>query len=62
MIESMKTFFELYSEGSVSASAIDDFIDEWHTCDHSWGKLHEYLGLTEEQFAIWVEEEKLPEC
>lgn len=41
----------------VSGSVFDDKIDEWHNSDTPLS-LYEYLGLTEEQFKIWL---KTPE-
>jgi len=42
---------------AVSGSVFDDKIDEWHNSDTPLS-LYEYLGLTEEQFKIWL---KTPE-
>ena len=39
------------------SSVFDDKIDEWHNSDTPLS-LYEYLGLTEEQFKIWL---KTPE-
>jgi hypothetical protein len=41
----------------VSGSVFDDKIDEWHNSDTPLS-LYEYMGLTEEQFKIWL---KTPE-
>ncbi|MGS2779908.1 hypothetical protein ACVBAX_21455 [Robertmurraya sp. GLU-23] len=38
---------------------IYDFIEEWHNSD-SEKELHEYLGLTFEQYAYWVKTDQLP--
>jgi hypothetical protein len=50
-------FFDLYSQGQVLADEIDDFIDRWHdgadTRGHSLS-LHEYLGLTPDEYEVWV--------
>ena len=37
----------------ISGSVFDDKIDEWHNSDTPLS-LYEYLGLTEEQFKIWL--------
>ncbi len=37
----------------VSGSVFDDKIDEWHNSDTPLS-LYEYMGLTEEQFKIWL--------
>lgn len=38
---------------NVSDSVFDDKIDEWHNTDTPL-KLYEYLGLTKEQYEIWL--------
>lgn len=43
----------------VTKENIDDLIDMWHESDSEL-PLHTYLGLTEEQYAEWVETNKLP--
>ena len=45
------------SKTAVGGSVFDDKIDEWHNSDTPLS-LYEYLGLTEEQFKIWL---KTPE-
>ena len=37
---------------------IDEMVDRWHECDFS-GRLHEFLGMTEEEYARYVESGKL---
>lgn len=40
--------------GKVMFDEIDDFVDKWHLDDQ--GKtLPEYLGLTREEYAVWVQ-------
>jgi hypothetical protein len=51
------SFFDLYSQGHALADEIDDFIDQWHEGADSATRsmpLHEYLGLTREEYEIWV--------
>jgi hypothetical protein len=53
------TFLELYARGEVSTEEIDDFIERWHEGkEPSAGltSLHEFLGLTEEEYAGWVQD------
>jgi len=48
----------------VPASAkrnIDDCIDLWHCGAAGDQPLHEYLGMTWEEYALWVETSQLPE-
>ena len=33
---------------------IDDFIDAWHDRNHDGLPLHEYLGMTEDEYAVSV--------
>lgn len=50
-----KNFHELYLEGKVTIDDIDDFIENWHNGDGEGLELHEYLGLTEEQYSHFVQ-------
>jgi hypothetical protein len=47
------TFYEKYKTGQINIDAIDDYTNEWHS-DESNLKIHEFLGLTREQYANWV--------
>ncbi|HVC61326.1 MAG TPA: hypothetical protein VND19_13305 [Acetobacteraceae bacterium] len=50
-------FFELFCSGKVTADEIDDFVGRWHADLEPWAKdmpLHEYLGLTDEEYGVWV--------
>lgn len=39
-----------------------DAVDAWHySDDRETNELHEWLGLTWEQYAAWVESGKLPD-
>jgi hypothetical protein len=38
---------------------IDDLIDEWYESDSELS-LYEYLGLTFEEYGIWITTNKLP--
>lgn len=50
----MKTFVELYKKGKVGPNDIDDYISEWHNND-STESLHDFLGLTREEYSQWVQ-------
>ena len=41
-------------DGQVDLEDIDDFIDAWHNGD-SEEELYEYLGLTRDEYALYVE-------
>lgn len=52
-----RAFFELYSQGEVSADKIDDFVGRWHDGNEPCAKdlpLHEYLGLSHDEYEAWV--------
>lgn len=44
---------------NVTEENIDQYIEEWHNSSTDL-ELHEYLGLTWEQYARWVEKGELP--
>lgn len=41
--------------GKALESDINDYIDEWHDGDSTL-ELHEYLGLTNDEFSLYVEQ------
>jgi hypothetical protein len=50
-------FFELYSRGEATSDSIEHYIDRWH--DRYKGKekyppLHKYLGMTREEYEVWL--------
>ena len=47
------------SKTTVTKENIHDLIEKWHESD-SEKTLHEYLGLTFEQYAYWVKTDELP--
>ncbi|MGD6943438.1 hypothetical protein ACQCT6_15570 [Cytobacillus gottheilii] len=49
-----KTFIELCLDGEALIDEIDDYVDEWHEGD-SDRELHEYLGLSELEYSLFVE-------
>lgn len=52
------TFLDLYSDGYLLADEIDDFIDRWHEeASTVVGRpipLHEFLGMTRDEYEAWV--------
>jgi hypothetical protein len=49
------SFFDLYSQGQLSEDAIDDFVGAWHGSGDGYGvPLSEFLGLTEDEYGVWV--------
>jgi hypothetical protein len=50
-----QTFFSLYSDGLVTGAQIDDFVEAWHNSgDEEKRSLSEYLGMTDDEYAVWV--------
>ena len=48
-----QTFIDLCLAGEASIEEIDDFVDAWHA-DPEGGELHYYLGMTEEEYSLWL--------
>jgi hypothetical protein len=47
------TFFALYGEGQATPEQIDDYVEAWHESGNDETReLHEYLGLTWEEYGI----------
>lgn len=59
-----KTFVDLYLSGEILPlisqieHRFNDFIDQWHQEPADAPELHEFLGLTHEQYANWLEGKK----
>lgn len=49
-------FREKFLQNKCSIEAIHDYIDKWHESD-SDVELHEFLGLTFDEYAVWVKKE-----
>jgi hypothetical protein len=43
-------------KGKVDLSGIDGYIDKWHAGE-SIKPLYEYLGMTSEEYDLWVEDQ-----
>jgi hypothetical protein len=50
------TFVEMALTGDVVMDEIDDFVEEWHTSKQNSEPIHEFLGMTEDEYALWVEQ------
>lgn len=48
------TFVEVHLEDGIFIDTIDDYVDKWHEGSSS-EPLHQFLGLTETECALWVE-------
>lgn len=51
----MESFMQQYRAGKITASAIDDFIDQWHT-GKSTDSLPDFLGMTQVEYQAWLED------
>ena len=54
MSRNEEKFADLCLKGEALADQIDDFVDCWHESDVDI-PLHEFLGLTRDEYALWVE-------
>ncbi len=48
------SFVDLCLSGEVLEDEIDDFVEQWHENDELNIELHEYLGMTWEEYSIWA--------
>jgi hypothetical protein len=48
-------FIEKVLAGDVLDTEIDDFVEQWHQSKTGQG-LAEFLGFTDEEYALWVEQ------
>jgi hypothetical protein len=53
MSSTEQTFADLVLAGRAKLSDIDDYIDRWHD-GSSTLQLHDFLGLTWDEYAAWV--------
>ncbi len=51
------TFLEKVFKGQARLAEIDDYVERWHGSDSSQS-LPKFLGLTEREYARWVEDPK----
>ncbi|MEX5537200.1 hypothetical protein ABFV54_18955 [Pseudomonas syringae] len=48
-------FLELYLKGDVLEEDIHRFVEDWHEGREGAGmELHDYLGLSREEYGVWV--------
>jgi hypothetical protein len=52
---SSKKFIDLVLEGDAFDTEVDDFVEAWHNGGSNLS-LAEFLGLTDEEYALWVEQ------
>ena len=49
------SYLEQVLDGSATWTDIDDFIAAWHEAGGAGQELHDYLGLSWGEYALWVE-------
>lgn len=54
----LMSFMEMLKRRVVTWEDIDDFIEEWHSGSYDCS-LHEFLGMTEQQYALWLQSPQL---
>lgn len=52
-----KTFKQRYLDGECGIDSIDDCIEAWHNSEDDGISLPEYLGLTDEEYYLFVDSE-----
>lgn len=48
------SFIDLCLSGDVLEDEIDDFVEKWHDDSEMKIDLHEYLGMSWEEYSIWA--------
>lgn len=48
------SFIDLCLSGDVLEDEIDSFVDRWHEDDETTLELHEYLGMSWEEYSVWA--------
>ena len=49
----MRTYVDYRLESATHTDPIDVWVQMWHEGD-GWGSLHEFLGMTRDEYASWV--------
>lgn len=53
-----RNFISLYESGRATSEEIDDYVAKWHqTTTHE--SLHDYLGMSWEEYSAWVKDPKI---
>ena len=47
-------YMEMLIEGLVTESEIDDYVDRWHEDERIKYSLHEYLGMSWDEYSLWT--------
>ncbi|MGF9715241.1 hypothetical protein [Paenibacillus naphthalenovorans] len=51
-------FMDACMSGDAMADEIENYIEEWHESD-SEETIYDFLGMTEEEYGLWVENESI---
>lgn len=47
-------FVDLCLSGDVLEDEIDDFVENWHEDEDTTQELHDYLGMSWEEYSVWA--------
>jgi hypothetical protein len=47
-------FVDLCLGGDVLEDEIDEFVENWHEDENSTQEIHEYLGMSWEEYSVWA--------
>jgi len=50
-----ESFYSLYQRGLIIQDKIDDFIDMWHDSEYISVSIYEFLGMSLEQYRLYVD-------
>lgn len=53
------TFIELCLRGEAFLDEIEDYVGEWHDKGGLGLELHEFLGMDEHEYALWMRDESV---
>jgi hypothetical protein len=54
-MSSRQTFVAACLSGRAFLSEVDDYVDSWHDSEGDVGELYEFLGMTADEYRLWVE-------
>lgn len=55
-MSSQEKFIDLAVAGSIQPDVIDDYVEAWHRMSERSEELASFLGLTDEEYRLWVED------
>lgn len=53
-LKNRNVFIDDVLSGKATYDDLEDYVDKWHECGGAGVELHEYLGLTLEQYFKWA--------